>query len=48
LHNCDVDFGAISSERFIDGVIDDFIDQVVESSFTGGADIHSRAFTDRG
>jgi hypothetical protein len=41
-------FGAISGERLIYCVIDDFIDKVVEPSFTGGADIHTWALTDGG
>jgi hypothetical protein len=41
-------FGAISSERLINCVIDDFIDQVVEAALTCGADIHTWAFADSG
>jgi hypothetical protein len=43
----DVYLGAITSERFINGVIDDLIDKMVEAPFTSGADIHTGAFTDR-
>jgi hypothetical protein len=41
-----MDSVAITREGFIDGVVDDFVDQVVEAAFSGGADIHSRAFAD--
>jgi hypothetical protein len=41
-------FGAITSERLIYCVIDDFIDEVVEATLTRGADIHSWAFADSG
>jgi hypothetical protein len=41
-------FGAISSERLINCVIDDFIDEVVEAALTSGADIHTWAFADSG
>ncbi len=36
----DADFGAIAGQRFIDGVVDDFVDQMVQSHLTGGADVH--------
>jgi hypothetical protein len=42
-HQSYVDFIAIAGESFIDRVVDDFIDQVVETAFSGGADIHSGA-----
>jgi hypothetical protein len=41
-------FGAISSERLINCVIDDFIDEVVEAALTSGADIHTWALADSG
>jgi len=47
-HESHIYFGAISGQRFIDSVIDDFIDEVVEPALTGGADIHTRAFADSG
>jgi hypothetical protein len=43
----DVDLGAISCKRFIDCVIDDFVNQVMQAPLAGGTDIHSRALTDR-
>jgi hypothetical protein len=42
-----LNFGAVTSERLIDCVIDDLIDEVVEAAFTGRADIHTRALADR-
>ena len=42
-----IDLGAVTSESFINCVIDDFVDQMMETAFAGGTDIHSRAFTDR-
>jgi hypothetical protein len=47
-HQSHIYFGAISSQRFINCVIDDFIDEVVEPALTGGADIHTWAFADSG
>jgi hypothetical protein len=41
-------FGAISSERLINCVIHDFIDEVVQAPLTCGADIHAWAFADSG
>jgi hypothetical protein len=35
LHQSYIYFIAITGERFIDGVIDYFINQVVEAAFTG-------------
>jgi hypothetical protein len=40
-------FGAISGQRLVNGVIDDFVDKVVEAPLTSGADVHSGAFADR-
>ena len=42
-----LDFGAVSSQRFVDGVIHDFIYQMVQSLGTGGADIHTGALAHR-
>jgi hypothetical protein len=47
-HQSHMHFGAISSERLVNCVIDDFIDEVVEAALTGGADIHAWAFADCG
>jgi hypothetical protein len=42
-----LDLGAITSESFIDRVIDNLIDEVVEAALTSRADIHAWALTDR-
>ena len=34
--------GAVAGERFIDGVVDDFVNEVVKTTGTGGADVHAR------
>ena len=34
---------AVAGQRFVDGVIDDFVDQVVQAHFAGRADIHGGA-----
>ena len=44
--NGDVDRGAITGKRLVDGVVDDFINKVVESALGGRADIHTRAHAD--
>jgi hypothetical protein len=41
-----LDLGAITCERLIDCVIDDFIDKVVEAAFAGRSDIHTWALAD--
>jgi hypothetical protein len=43
----DLDRVAVAGESFIDRVVDDFIDEVVKTTGTGGADVHSGAFTNR-
>ena len=43
----DVDAGRVPRHRLVDGVVDDFVDQVVESGETGAPDVHPGAFTDR-
>ena len=42
-----VDLGGEARHRLVDGVVDDLPDQVVESTLTGGADVHTRALADR-
>ena len=42
----DVDAGAITSHGFVDGVVDNFPDQVMQASKTGGADVHAGALAD--
>jgi len=34
-------------ERLVDGVVDDLVDEVMEPSRTGRADVHARPFADR-
>jgi hypothetical protein len=43
----DLDRVAVARERLVDGVVDDLVDQVVQATFAGGADVHARAFADR-
>jgi hypothetical protein len=42
-----LDLGAISGESFIDRVIYNLINEVVEAALTGRADIHAGALADR-
>ena len=42
----DFDFGAIARQRFVDGIIDYFVDQVVQTRFTRRTDVHGRPFSD--
>ena len=42
----DVDVGAKASQGLVDGVVDHFVNQVVQSRDTGGADVHGRAHAD--
>ncbi len=44
--NGDRDGGGVSGHGFVDGVIDDFVDQVVESVEAGAADVHAGALAD--
>ena len=44
--DADGDLRAVTGEGFIDRVIDDFKDTVVEATFVSVADIHIGAFTD--
>ena len=41
--NGDTDFGAITRQRFVDGIVDDFVDEVMQAHFAGRADVHGRA-----
>ncbi len=45
--NNNIDLFGMASERFVDGIIHDFIDQVVQTAHADVADIHRGAFTDR-
>jgi hypothetical protein len=42
-----LDLCAVASESFIDCVIDDLIDEVVEAALTGRSDIHTWSLADR-
>ena len=37
----------VSGQRFVDGVVDYFIDQVMQPHIAGGADVHRRSFANR-
>ncbi len=39
----DIDLLRVAGEGLIDGVIDDFIDEVMKAHFAGGADVHGGA-----
>ena len=45
--NGDVDGVTVTSKGFVYRVVDDLINQVVEAPWTGGADVHSWALTNR-
>ena len=38
-----VDAGAVTGERLVDGVVDDLVDQVVQATNAGRADVHARS-----
>ena len=38
----DVDVVAVVGHRFVDGVVHDLVDEVVESALVGAADVHAR------
>src|SRR5204863_6500850 len=42
VHTC-----TMASQCLVDGVINDFIDKVVQPHLTGGSDVHCRTLTDR-
>ncbi len=42
----DVDAGGVAAEGFVDGVVDDFVDEVVQALLAGGADVHGGAQPD--
>ena len=46
LENRDIDLGAKSRERFIDGVVDDLGDQVMQPALVSVADVHAGTFAD--
>nr|P21562.1 RecName: Full=Uncharacterized 80.2 kDa protein in the 5'region of gyrA and gyrB; AltName: Full=ORF 4 [Haloferax lucentense DSM 14919]pir/D39135/ hypothetical protein 4 (gyrB region) - Haloferax sp [Haloferax sp.]AAB09604.1 ORF4 [Haloferax lucentense DSM 14919] len=41
----DLDGVAVARERLVDGVVDDFVDEVVESARIGGPDVHRRTLS---
>jgi hypothetical protein len=41
----DGDVAAEARKRFVDRVVDNFLDQVVKSALTNIADVHGRTFT---
>ena len=44
--NRDLDLVGVSGQRFVDRVVDDFVDQVVQSHLAGRADVHRRTQAD--
>ena len=44
----DVDAGRVAGERFVDGVVDDLVDEVVQPLLAGGPDVHRGTFADGG
>ncbi len=42
-----LDGGGIPGHRLIDGVVDNFPDQVVQTALAGGPDVHTGALPDR-
>ena len=42
----DVDFVAVAGHGFVDGVVDDFPDEMVQAHFAGGTDVHRGALAD--
>ena len=43
----DFDVGAVPGQRFVDGVVHDLVDQVMQAGRAGGTDIHARALAHR-
>ena len=43
----DLDVVAVAGERLVDRVVDDLVDEVVQSAWAGGADVHARALAHR-
>ena len=43
----DIDLVAVTGQGLVDGVVHDFVDQVVQAAFTGGPDVHAGAFANR-
>jgi hypothetical protein len=45
--NGDFDAVAMTGQRFIDGIVDNFVNQMVQTPFAGVPDVHARSFSDR-
>ena len=43
----DRDVVGVAGHRLVDGVVDDLVDQVVQTPLAGGADVHARALANR-
>lgn len=43
---CDADFFGVTVHGFVDGVVEDFPEEVMETGFSGGTDIHSGTQSD--
>ncbi len=44
--NADVDLRAVTGQAFVNGVVDDFEDAVVQTAFGGVPDVHVRSLAD--
>lgn len=44
----DIDFRAVAGEVFVDGIVEDLEDAMVEAAFVCGPDIHARSLADAG
>ena len=42
--NCDFDSIAITGKCFVDGVVNNLVNEVMKASFCSGTDVHSRSF----
>ena len=42
----DLDVGGVARERLVDGVVDDLVDEVVQTALTRGADVHAGTLAD--
>ena len=47
LEDLHLDVVAVAGQRFIDGVVHDLVDQMMQAPLAGGADIHARALAHR-
>jgi hypothetical protein len=45
--NADVDLIAVAGEGFVDGVVDDLVDEVMQTLRPGRADVHGGALAHR-